>query len=387
MGTLEKLKELSRKGKPLSLNTGFGTEYSNINTILKWSAVIMQIGCAIMAQFYLSKLLLDVKGGGSEALMIGVALFFLGLFELLKREIVNIWSRQWIKSKFAWNQGVIATLIIALVISAGSFWLTLAGAEKFANKDTELSDKLDSNVSLIEAQIDSVYSQKISVKEREIGVMKGKLEARRSERKKLQKDLRKNSEDPVILEQVQENKGYLKSDSTDLAKLEGALTQLIDSKQKELDKKLGKITDKNSTALQENSSNYLAFLILSIFMELVILGGVFFNRYYDWKAEKEEEQWVSRNEQFTKFVLWGQILEFLFHNDEINGGSDKTVPPKTQIISRLKIRGLQISEKELDGFFQFVTTLGIVQTSGPKRILKKTKEEARAIFESEFGFN
>ena len=51
-------------------------------------------------------------------------------------------------------------------------------------------------------------------------------------------------------------------------------------------------------------------------MELVILGGVFFNRFYDWKSEKEEEQWVSRNEQFTKFVLWGQILEFLYHNDE-----------------------------------------------------------------------
>lgn len=400
---VKQLKKLEKYSD--TVNETFNQGYSKIDKALHWFSILGHVGVVAVGYVYIQTLLLDVKSTIPVWVATLIAAVFLGIFEMLKREVLARFSTEHVKEKFKFSPGVMGLLGVSLLAMGFSFYVTFSGANKFSNKSDQIEQNQVANVQQVEDSISAVYEVEMEEVEQESsekidGLIERKTHIDERVRNREQENIRhaKRMSWSDAAKTAYENN--LRSNEIDREEI-SRLTQEIEQKEakrdtalaklnremvQQIDKRVNRIRDQFDRSSKKNESNYLAFILISVLLELVIMFGVYFNQYYKLRSGKEYSVLRSSDPRLQKYLRWTKILQVIY-DPNVTPALDQPLPSARDLEVLLDARGLTVRQSELNGeFFKMLNSVNIVETRGGKRYLKKQYEEAMDAINSQFDF-
>lgn len=286
--------------------------------------------------------------------------FFLSMFELLKRKVFEIYSKNIIRSNFmVFTKNMLSYNFIVLLLVGGSFYLSLSGAQKFMNQGDVIVKNTETNIN---SKVDSIntyyFNTYISpmIEENKI------LNAQNNDFLQASQKMYASKYTSLI----EQNNNKISSNKSTIEKYE-----------LERDKKISEIKISENKKLSEkqsqNSSNILIFIMVSVVIELVILIGIYFDKYYTYRIVKEYEQNIMDTPTRKRWKVYDEIAEVAFEG--LSAGD--ALPSANDIKDIIIANGVNASPKDLDNFFKMMNYLKIIERKGNKRILNMTSSKIR----------
>lgn len=308
----------------------------------------------VFAYFFVNTLLFNaVDDFWGKTIIVGViTTSALTIFELLKRFLFKQTTVNILNSKKITNE-IVVTLLLSVLLIVSSFFLSLNGAKSLANKSKNIDAKVDNTIIIKTDSITKLYNARI-----------GKSDTDKQTYMKMVTGITKN---PKLITQY--NNLIQKSDEN--------IKELEKEKQNKIKELESKITNKSLIEKSDVQSNITYFLIISSFIELIILIGVFFDSYYMFRTFKEFDYKVGENLNFKNYLLYLKIIEIAYNNGKTRKGDSFESFNKIKEIA--KIQGMNVTDKTLKDFFIILKYLKISVTIGNKRIVEKNYEEAKEI--------
>jgi len=116
----------------------------------------------------------------------------------------------------------------------------------------------------------------------------------------------------------------------------------------------------------------LAFVIISLFIEIIILLGIYYDKFYDYKVIEEYEKTIIETPSFKKWYKFNYLLGLIYSRTKEIG---ETIPSSNAIMEMAEVGGNKLDKATLDKFVKILYFLEIVKLEGNKRILNMTEEE------------
>ena len=299
-----------------------------------------------------------------------LTLIFLSIFEITKRYLVRNFSNDFVVNKRKLSFKILGWSLTSVAIIALSFYLSISGSKNLA---TTSSVKNVVAKTEILAQIDSlttVYDTKklIYITDNEM------LRATTN-------DLRKSlSETPLnymtarrdYQVSIDKNGEIINGNDTKIAGIDKELQHVIvELNQSFLETKSGNA--------DEDSKTKLLFVIIVVFNELIIVGGLYFREFYEYNL------YTINQDKFEKIYKkkdrYKALMSFIYNDGKLNIGD--RVMPSVELKEAVKEKAnIQNSNKFVDEFLQDMNRLGIFVTVGKRRNIGKTYIDALDIIEN-----
>lgn len=357
-------------------NQDFNRSYKNINSVMFYLSIFGQFASIFLAYFLVSKVLSSAITNVIMVMFSSVIL--LGGLELLKREVFDKFSLNFLKQKNFLSKDVLPLFIISLILISLSFYSSLNGAEEFSSKSQEIEVKVDTTLQKFEDSLTLKLTQDFAAIDSEISKNKSKIEAKDKEQTQLE------SVQPLTYQQrnrvrdLKEEKSILRDE---IKKLESDK----DSYKKEVEEKIEsfktKINSKAEGEKKENKTNSFLFIMISTFIELLILSGVYFNQYYTWRSYKDYRKKIEKDPNFQKWVNLNIVLDVIYNPEtKIND----RLPSNKTIQELCKVNGLNLLNKDMLEISKLFISLGITKSSGSIKYISKTKDIAQELLRNYF---
>ena len=357
-------------------NQDFNRSYKNINSVMFYLSIFGQFASIFLAYFLVSKVLSSAITNVIMVMFSSVIL--LGGLELLKREVFDKFSLNFLKQKNFLSKDVLPLFIISLILISLSFYSSLNGAEEFSSKSQEIEVKVDTTLQKFEDSLTLKLTQDFAAIDSEISKNKSKIEAKDKEQTQLE------SVQPLTYQQrnrvrdLKEEKSILRDE---IKKLESDK----DSYKKEVEEKIEsfktKINSKAEGEKKENKTNSFLFIMISTFIELLILSGVYFNQYYTWRSYKDYRKKIEKDPNFQKWVNLNIVLDVIYNPEtKIND----RLPSNKTIQELCKVNGLNLLNKDMLEISKLFISLGITKSSGSIKYISKTKDVAQELLRNYF---
>jgi hypothetical protein len=369
---INEFKKLEEKINGQNFNKG----YKNINVVMLLLSIFGHFASIFLAYFALSKVL----GGVIEnpvAVFIASLVMLCGL-ELLKRDIFDKFSIQYLKVK-AFTKDVLPLFILSVTIIGVSFYASIHGAQEFSSKSDVIEKNKKETINQFSDSLTKVYNVKISQIDTEIKSDKNKIDTKDKEQTDLESIQPPTRSAKQRIKDLKDEKNVLREDIT---KLEGDISSVkkeLTTKIKEHEKEVG---DETEDKKKDNSSNSLAFVLISTLIELIILAGVYFNEYYKWRSYKEFRDKLEKDPNYQKYLLYDQILHIIYPEDT---KMNQKLPANKNIIDMCKINEIIVLNKDITDFLKIMTSLGIIKVSGSAKYINKQRDLAFEILQKHFG--
>ncbi len=370
---LNKFKELEQTIK----GENFATEYKNINWVMLGLSLFGNVASILLAYFLLSQILSAAIIDNPVLVTISSIILLSGL-ELLKRDVF-----QKLSTKVISNHGLQKTamplLAVAIVVVSFSFYATISGAKEFSSKSEEIEKIAEVDTKKYSDSLTSVYNFKISEKEIEIKEIKGKIDAKDAEQTSLEAVQPLTPAQRSRVRDLRAEKEILRKD---VEKADTSISQLKRELSNSIKDYEFKISSDANKAKDENKSNTFLFVAISSLIEIIILAGVYFNRYYKIRTYREFKQKLDKDPNFQKWILYDSILDLIYNPDtKIN---DK-LPSTKNIAELMKLNGTNMLPRDVTDFVKVLSSLSILRTSGGSKYIGKSKETAKEILKSHFN--
>lgn len=355
-------KKLTEKIKGQSFNES----YKNINLILKLLSYFGHITCIFLAYFMLSKLLLDVLSDNIIFVSI-ISIIILGSLELIKRDMFDKFSIQYLKFK-SLNKEVTPLFIISLLIISMSFYASLKGASEFSSKSEKIETVGKETMKVYNDSLTKVYNSDIS---------------------NIEKDIRAKDQtlsDLQSLSLTQKLTRDQRNIISDLSTQKKDLEQKISIKKSELATKIAEheksVINDSNLQKEDNNKNSILFIIISTLIELTILAGVYFNEYYKFRSYREFTDKIERDPNYQKWLLYDDMLNIIYTDDtKIN----QKLPSNKFIIDMCKASDIIVLPKDVQNFLKVLNNINIIKSSGSVKYFNKTKEIALETLKTHFN--
>lgn len=362
-------------------NQNFNKGYKNINTLMFVLSIFGHFASIFLAYFMLSKIFFEVMTDNVFVVFFATIILLSGL-ELLKRDIFDKFSIQYLKTK-SLTKDVLPLFLLSLFIISLSFYASISGAKEFSSKSTQIENNKKELVQAYDDSLSIIYSQKTLNIEEEIKAYKTKIEEKDKEQ--------------LIINKSLQDKGFLNSSERERNKQLAIEKSDLDSKVKENESKIKDINDEKNTKVAEyeekvtlesndkktdNGKNSLMFIIISTLIELVILAGVYFNKYYKYRSYNEFKTKVERDPNYQKWVAYESILSVIYSKD--SGINDK-IPSNKNIVDMCKVNDVVVLPKDITDFMKLMINLKIIRSSGSSRYISKSKDIAFEMLKSHFN--
>jgi len=355
----------------------FNKGYKTINVVMLLLSIFGHFASIFLAYFALSKVLGGVIENNPVVVFIASVVMLSGL-ELLKRDIFDKFSVQYLKVK-AFTKDVLPLFLLSVTIIGVSFYASIHGAKEFSSKE----DAIDSNKKEILVQyndsLTNVYNVKISEIEAEIKTDKDKIDVKDKEQTDLEAIQPPTRSAKQRIKDLKDEKTVLREDIT---KLEGD----VNSTKQELSTKIKEHEDEISADTEDkkkdNSSNSLAFVLISTLIELIILAGVYFNEYYKFRSYREFRDKIEKDPNYQKWMLYDQVLEVIYTEDT---KMNQKLPSNKGIIDMCKVSDIIVLPKDITNFLKVMAGLGIIKASGSSRYINKQRDLAFEILRKHFN--
>lgn len=354
----------------------FSTEYKNINWVMLGLSIFGNLASIFLAYFLLSKILSAAIIDNPILVTISSVILLSGL-ELLKRDIFQKLSTKIINK--AVNKTLLPLAVVSIIVVSFSFYATISGAGEFSSKTEEIEKVAEVNTKTYTDSLTNVYNLKIQEIEAEQKDFKDKIEAKDAEQTSLESVQPLTPAQRSRVRDLKEEKNILRLDlrsaDSNIARIKRELNSQITEYEAQV---LGK-ADKEK---KENKSNTFLFVAISSLIELVILAGVFFNRYFKIRTYREFKTKLDKDPNFQKWVLYDSILDVVYNQDtKIN---DK-FPSTRNVAELMKLNGTNMLPRDVTDFIKVLSSLNILRTSGGSKYIGKSKETAKEILKSHFN--
>lgn len=311
--------------------------------------------------------------GQSMWITIGI-IFFLTLFELLKRYIFGMFSIEMIKEKTSiFNKNMISFIIGTLLLIGGSFYFSLNGAKKFVDNQKLFEQQTETTINLKSDSIRNIYdaSKEIYISENESlretnNILRTKLANTPDNYRTIRKDYQININNNISL--IDKNQAKIDEYNN---KMELDISTLSN-----------KTTSKLTSSLNENEKNKKMFIIISSIIELIIILGVYYDKLYGYKSLLEYEDTVINTTEFKKWEEYDNLLDIIYNSTKEVGDN---IPSSNSIIELAKISNNPITITELAKFIKLLYYIDVIRKVGNKRILNLVKEKGKSTLQSYFN--
>jgi len=357
----------------------FNKSYKNINIVMFVLSIFGHFASIFLAYFMLSKILSAAMTDNPIAVFISSIIILSGI-ELLKRDIFDKFSFQYLKIK-SFGKDVMPLFLLSILIISISFYSSISGAKEFSSKSAQLeTDKIEI-IKNYKDSLDIVYNGKISDINNEIKLNKGKIESKDKEQTELESVQPLSYQQRNRVRDLKEEKRLLREEDSklesDISKLNTELAEKIKIKEEEL-------TKDTDSKKDDNSKNSFLFIIISTFIEITILAGVYFNKYYKFRSYKEFRNKVDRDPHYQKWIMYESILDVLYGKDsKVN---DK-LPSNKNIAEMCKLNDIIVLPKDMNDFIKLMINLNIIKSSGSARYIAKQRDLALDTLKSHFNIS
>ena len=321
-----------------------------------------------LAYFALSKVLGGVIENNAVVVFITSVIMLSGL-ELLKRDIFDKFSIQYLKAK-AFTKDVLPLFLLSVAIISTSFYASIHGAKEFSSKEAVIEQTQKETVNKFSDSLTAVYNVKVAEVETEIKSNKEKLDIKDKEQTDLEAIQPPTRSQRNRIKDLKEERNILR---TDIAKLEGDVNTIkteLATKIKEHETTVGAETEDKK---KSNSSNSLAFVLISTLIELIILAGVYFNEYYKFRSYREFRKSIENDPNYQKWMLYEQMLSIVYTEDT---KMNQKLPANKGIADMCKVNDIIVMPKDITDFLKVMNGLGIIKTSGSTRYVNKQRDLA-----------
>jgi hypothetical protein len=346
---IEKYKKLQEKINAESFNQSYNT----INLVMTVLSYFGHITSIFLAYFMLSNVLSSAMSDNVIAVFIACVVILSGI-ELLKRDIFDKFSIQYLKQKSI-NKEVLPLMMLSLLIVSISFYASISGASEFSSKTKVLELNKTEVLTTYKDSVSSSYNSKIALldlniesKDKEQTELEGKY-ANKQQRSRII-DLKKDKENIKL----------------EITTLKSELSNKLLNKEVE-------ITSSTDDKKEDNNKNSFMFIIISSFIEIVILAGVFFNEYYKFRSYREFRDKIEKDPSYQKWFLYEKMLSVIYTEDsKIN----QKLPANKSIIEICKVNDLIVLPRDVMDFLKVLNGIGIIKVSGSSRYINKPRELA-----------
>jgi hypothetical protein len=370
---INEFKKLEEKINGQNFNQG----YKNINVVMLLLSIFGHFASIFLAYFALSKVLGGVIENNPVVVLIASVVMLSGL-ELLKRDIFDKFSVQYLKVK-AFTKDVLPLFILSVAIIGVSFYASIHGAQEFSSKSDVIEKDKKETIVQFSDSLTKVYDVKIAQIDTEIKSDKDKIDIKDKEQTDLEAIQPPTRSAKQRIKDLKDEKTVLREDIT---KLEGDISvvkQELASKIKEHETEVGAESEDKK---KDNSSNSLAFVLISTLIELIILAGVYFNEYYKFRSYREFRDKIEKDPNYQKWMLYDQVLEVIYTEDT---KMNQKLPSNKGIIDMCKVSDIIVLPKDITNFLKVMAGLGIIKASGSSRYINKQRDLAFDILRKHFN--
>lgn len=353
------------KLKEESLSKSYTEKFKWVDKFLYWFSWFGNGVSIFLAFFFVQAIFLSSFNDVKDSMLITLGIIvFLTMFELLKRYVIAIFSSEVIKNKFhvlRWN--MVGFIFGVLLLAGGSAFLSLSGAQKFVNNEQVFKVQTENVITNNIDSLTQVYENKKKpyvTDNEELRSITNNLRQKLVNTPVNYASVRKQYQ-----ESIDKNDGNIKSNQAEINRLDTELNSKIQQFQNTQGNKL------NET-LNTNKSNTLAFIIISAIIEIIILLGIYYDKYYDYKIVEEYEKTIIETPGFKKWYKYNYLLTLIYGRTKEIGD---TIPSSNAIIEMSEVGGNKLDKATLEKFIKVLYFLEIVKLDGNKRILNMTEQE------------
>jgi hypothetical protein len=349
------------KLKNETLTKSYTERFKWVDRFLYWFAWFGNGVSIFLAFFFMQALFfssfMDVKD--SIFVTIGIV-FFLTMFELLKRYVFAMFSIEAIKNKFNIFKSNMVSFILGVVfLVAGSFYLSLNGAKKFVDNRQVFKTQTETTINTRTDSLNNFYF---------VNYIKPLMDDNKiltDQNTDYSQQASQTTLKTKFLNQIDANNKKIESNKTQIAQYETRR-----------DNEVKKVSDTQSTKLSEtlasNKSNIIAFIILSTLVELIIMLGIYYDKFYDYKIIEEYEKTIIDTPGFKKWYKFNFLLKLIYSKTKEIGAQ---IPSTNGIIELSDVGGSKIDKSTLDKFIKIIYYLEIVKLEGNRRVLNMSEED------------
>ena len=360
--TLNEFNELENKvGKD-----EFNREYKNINTVMFLLSIFGHIASIFLAYFLVSTII-STAIENYYVTMIVTIILLIGL-ESLKREIFDKFSMMYLKTKDMFSKRILPLLISSFIVISLSFYATVSGSKEFSSKEKEIVEKYDDKLESYKTKVDSIYKSDIDKLKVQIEDNKKRIVEKDDEQTRIESGEKINSSNRRRVNDLKDEKKVL---STEIDNIYVKIDEFEQKKKKDILEYEKELDGKKSKDTNNNSRNTLFFILLSTIIELLIIVGVYFNKYFIFRSYNEEKERLYKSPNYQNFKLYSSILDIIYTNDTMI--NDK-LPSSKSIIEMCKINNLIILKKDIDNMFKLLNNLGVIRSSGSVKYFNREKD-------------
>lgn len=355
----------------------FSQGYKNINALMFILSIFGHFASIFLAYFALSKVLAGVIENNQVVVFISSVILLSGL-ELLKRDIFDKFSIQYLKIK-SLSKEVLPLFVLSFAIISTSFYASIHGAKEFSSKDKVIEQNKVEVVSQFTDSLTKVYNVKIAEIETEIKSTKDKIDLKDKEQTELEAIQPPTRSAKQRIKDLKDEKNILRGDITKLESDEANVKAELDAKIKEHEAEVSADAEDKK---KDNSSNSLAFVLISTLIELVILAGVYFNEYYKFRSYREFRDKLEKDPGYQKWMLYDQMLHIIYPED---AKMNQKLTANKGIADMCKVNDIIVMPKDITDFLKIMNSLGIIKTSGSTRYINKQRDLAFEILRKHFN--
>jgi hypothetical protein len=360
-------------------NQDFNKSYKTINIVMFALSIFGHFASIFLAYFMLSKILSAAMTDNPIVVFVASIIILTGI-ELLKRDIFEKFSFQYLKVK-SFGKDVMPLLLLSIIIISISFYSSISGAKEFSSKSAILEDSKKEIIQHYKDSVSNVYNLKIEGVNNDIKVNKSKLESKDKEQTELESVQPLSYQQRNRVRDLKEEKRILREENV---KFEGSISDLNIELSNTIKSKEEELTKDTDSKKEDNSKNSSLFIIISTLIELTILAGVYFNKYYKFRSYKEFRDKIERDPNYQKWVTYESILDVIYGKDsKVN---DK-LPSNKNIVEMCKLNDVIILQRDMNDFIKLMTNLNVIKSSGSARYIAKQRDLAFDILKSHFNIN
>lgn len=359
-----------------SINKTYYEKYKEIRLGIYVFSFFGNIASVFLAYFFFRNIFDNAFNELSNNIFITIGIiFFLGLFELIKRYVFDLFSIEYIKNnKTLLKKNMIGFIFCTLLIVCTSCYFTISGAKKFTDKEISLEDKTEINITSKTDSINNLFFTEYikPLKEQNKSLLEQNEKLNLSLNNAISLDNKNNVYSTRTL--INQNVKMVNKNDT-----------LINKYEKERDFKISEFKLKQNNNLivnkDRNKQNILIFILISTIIELIIMIGIYYNEFYLYKVTTEYEKDIMNTPLFRLWKKYDEILEIIFGTG-IN--INEQMMPEESLASLLLTNEVNISKKEIKNFFRLAYNLKIIVRQGPKRIINQSLDDSKDTLKNHF---
>lgn len=321
----------------------FQNSFNTLKEVLYYFSFLGNIFLILFGYFFITNVTDSIPPlftGQQVFFGVFVALFLTG-YELFKRYTLEQLVITILKTK---KPTVNTTLgiIVGLGLIAGSFYLSLNGAHRLIDNSATIQTTTETKQTTALDSVAEPFNKKIVVYQSQLDKVLTKSDTNGTYNRAQKKLISKYETQIAQLEQERDAK----------VKLADSLLQI-------------KLGSKQETQLATNAENDMAFVFMTFFLEFIILIGVGFHGYFTIGSYMEMKKILATKPQIE---VRYKLLEILYTNRT----KSSTIPHKDTVMKLIKMNGLNITEEQVNDFYEFSTATGIVEDT----TIQLTKQQA-----------